>query len=83
MVLNPLPNVNTLFVFCRLFGVVSGVCHVDLASAIFVFDAHETDEPLIFQGADDLRFYPGWLEAAKAKLAPGIGVVVGCSSPGS
>jgi glycosyltransferase involved in cell wall biosynthesis len=35
----------------------------------------ETDEPLIFQGADDLRFYPGWLEAAKAKLAPGIGVV--------
>ena len=35
----------------------------------------ETDEPLIFQGADDLRFHPGWLEAAKAKLGPGIGVV--------
>jgi hypothetical protein len=35
----------------------------------------ETDEPLIFQGADDLRFHPGWLEAAKAKLKPGIGVV--------
>jgi glycosyltransferase involved in cell wall biosynthesis len=35
----------------------------------------ETDEPLIFQAADDLRFHPGWLEAAKAKLKPGIGVV--------
>jgi glycosyltransferase involved in cell wall biosynthesis len=35
----------------------------------------ETDEPLIFQGADDLRFHPGWLEAAKAMLKPGIGVV--------
>jgi glycosyltransferase involved in cell wall biosynthesis len=34
-----------------------------------------TDEPLIFQGADDIRFRPGWLEAAKAKLGPGIGVV--------
>jgi len=34
-----------------------------------------TDEPLIFQGADDLRFYPGWLEAAKAKITDGIGVV--------
>jgi glycosyltransferase involved in cell wall biosynthesis len=35
----------------------------------------ETDEPLILQAADDLRFHPGWLEAAKAKLGPGIGVV--------
>jgi glycosyltransferase involved in cell wall biosynthesis len=35
----------------------------------------ETDEPLIFQGADDLGFHPGWLEAAEARLAPGIGVV--------
>lgn len=34
-----------------------------------------TEEPLIFQGADDLRFHPGWLDAAKAKLADGIGVV--------
>lgn len=34
-----------------------------------------TEEPLIFQGADDLRFHPGWLEAAKEKLVPGIGVV--------
>lgn len=32
-------------------------------------------EPLIFTGADDLNFHPGWLEAAKAKLAPHIGVV--------
>ena len=35
----------------------------------------QTTEPLIFQGADDLRFHPGWLEAAKARLAEGIGVV--------
>ncbi len=35
----------------------------------------ETEEPLIFQGADDIRFHPGWLEAAKARLKPGIGVV--------
>ena len=34
-----------------------------------------SEEPLIFQGADDLRFHAGWLEAAKAKLGPGIGVV--------
>lgn len=34
-----------------------------------------TTEPLIFTGADDLRFHPGWFEAAVAKLAPGIGVV--------
>lgn len=34
-----------------------------------------TTEPLIFSGADDLEFEPGWLEAAKAELRPGIGVV--------
>ena len=34
-----------------------------------------TVEPLLFLGADDLRFHPGWLEAATAKLAPGVGVV--------
>lgn len=32
-------------------------------------------EPLLFLGADDLRFHPGWLPAALAVLAPGIGVV--------
>lgn len=35
----------------------------------------ETDEPMLFLAADDLRFHPGWFEAAKAVLAPGIGVV--------
>jgi hypothetical protein len=35
---------------------------------------HST-EPLILTGADDLNFHPGWLEAAKAKMKPGIGVV--------
>ncbi len=34
-----------------------------------------TDEPLIFTGADDLHFHPGWLPAATAELGPGIGVV--------
>lgn len=34
-----------------------------------------TSEPLLFLGADDLDFKPGWLEAATAKLTDGIGVV--------
>lgn len=34
-----------------------------------------TDEPLLFLGADDLHFHPGWYEAAVAQLAPGVGVV--------
>lgn len=34
-----------------------------------------TTEPLIFTGADDLAFQPGWLRAARARLRPGIGVV--------
>lgn len=29
----------------------------------------------MFLGADDLRFHPGWLEAAKAELDVGVGVV--------
>lgn len=32
-------------------------------------------EPLLFLGADDLHFHPGWFEKAYEKLAPGIGVV--------
>jgi hypothetical protein len=34
-----------------------------------------TDDPLLFLGACDLRFHPGWLDAAKTKLTDGIGVV--------
>lgn len=34
-----------------------------------------TTEPLVFMGADDLLFHPGWLEAATARLTAGIGVV--------
>lgn len=34
-----------------------------------------TTEPLVFLAADDLRFHPGWCEAACAKLDAGIGVV--------
>lgn len=34
-----------------------------------------TAEPLIFTGADDLEFLPGWLAAARAAMTPGIGVV--------
>lgn len=32
--------------------------------------AQESDEPLIFTGADDLVFHPGWLAAAKRRLGP-------------
>lgn len=35
----------------------------------------ESTEPLIFTGADDLKFYPHWFEKAKAKLGPTIGYV--------
>jgi hypothetical protein len=34
-----------------------------------------SSEPLLFLGAIDLRFHPGWLDACLAKLADGIGVV--------
>lgn len=34
-----------------------------------------TTEPLLFLGADDLRFHPGWFAAATRRLTPGIGVV--------
>lgn len=34
-----------------------------------------SSEPLIFTGADDLHFHPGWLRAACAELSPSIDVV--------
>lgn len=34
-----------------------------------------TSEELLFLAAIDLRFHPGWFEAATARLTPGIGVV--------
>lgn len=34
-----------------------------------------TDEPLIFTGADDLHFHPGWLEAAAPLISDAVGVV--------
>lgn len=34
-----------------------------------------SSEPLVFLGADDIEFHPGWFEAALAELTPGIGVV--------
>ncbi len=34
-----------------------------------------TSQPLIFTGADDLRFHFGWWQAAVARLADGVGVV--------
>ncbi len=33
-----------------------------------------TAEPLIFCGADDLRFRPGWLEAARSRLRGVVGI---------
>ena len=37
--------------------------------------ARHTTEPLIFTAACDLKFHPGWLEAATAKLTDRIAVV--------
>ena len=34
-----------------------------------------TSEPLIFTGADDLRFHAGWWEAAAARMTGRVGVV--------
>ncbi len=34
-----------------------------------------TDEPLIFFGADDLDFHPGWFEAAAARIRGRIAVI--------
>jgi glycosyltransferase involved in cell wall biosynthesis len=34
-----------------------------------------TDEPLLFFGADDLKFHPEWLERAKERMTEDIGVV--------
>lgn len=34
-----------------------------------------TSEPLLFVGADDLDFHPGWFEAARRQLRSGVGVV--------
>lgn len=43
----------------------------------------ETDEPLLFLAADDLRFRKDWLEFAEAKLRPGRIGVVGTNDLGS
>lgn len=34
-----------------------------------------TTEPLIFTGADDIHFHPGWFETAMEKLVDGVGLV--------
>jgi hypothetical protein len=34
-----------------------------------------TSEPLVFTGADDLDFRPGWLAAACARMTPTVGIV--------
>ncbi|WP_211349486.1 glycosyltransferase family A protein [Micromonospora pisi] len=39
------------------------------------FGIRATTAPLLFTAADDLRFHPGWLNAAHKRLAAGIGVV--------
>lgn len=39
------------------------------------FAYRSTWEPLLFLGADDLHFHPGWFEAATECLDDGIGVV--------
>lgn len=39
------------------------------------FGYRTTAEPLIFLGASDIHFHPGWLDACRAALGPGVGVV--------
>lgn len=35
----------------------------------------ESSEPLIFCGADDIEFHPGWADAVRARVAPGVGLI--------
>lgn len=39
------------------------------------FGYHATKEPLLFTGACDIKFHPGWFEAAVAELSPSVHVV--------
>lgn len=39
------------------------------------FGYRHTTEPLIFTGADDIRFSPGWLDAVREKIIDGAHVV--------
>jgi glycosyltransferase involved in cell wall biosynthesis len=41
-----------------------------------------SSEPLLFLGADDLHYHPGWLEAAEAKMQ-GVAKVVGTNDLGN
>jgi glycosyltransferase involved in cell wall biosynthesis len=36
---------------------------------------HATSEPFLFSGADDLRFHPGWFEAARGLMTGAVEVV--------
>ncbi len=53
---------------------IQGPMPGDYARKINAGYRHTTEE-LIFLGADDLLFHPGWLDKAQAQLAEGIGVV--------
>jgi hypothetical protein len=55
-------------------GVTELSCAGNYAQKINAALVH-TREPLIFLGADDLEFQPGWLDAAKPKLTNGVQVV--------
>lgn len=46
-------------------------CYADCINTAY----HQTKEPYIFLGADDIKFYPGWLSKAKACFLRGINVV--------
>lgn len=46
----------------------------DYARKMNIGVAH-TGSDLIFLGADDIRFHPGWIEAATRQLTDGVGVV--------
>lgn len=55
----------------RLITVKSGMCYAAKINA--GIDA--TDEPVLFQAADDLAFHPAWLERAQARLSARVHVV--------
>ena len=53
--------------------------HIDICGGNYAYKINRgitlTSEPLIFTGADDIRFRGGWYEAAKARIAEGASVV--------
>lgn len=67
---------ETISQVVRTFGanLIVNRCHRNYAGAINT-GVLETDEPYVFAGADDLRFYEGWFETAVKLMRDGVEVV--------